>query len=76
MKNSRIRQKLKANRTRKKTASAKLGDMAGCEQTSERNGREDEPGDYGGNRKETEGLFLNHIRDWLDFMTAQDLQQM
>lgn len=50
--------------------------MAGCEQTSERNGREDEPGDYGGNRKETEGLFLNHIRDWLDFMTAQDLQQM
>lgn len=50
--------------------------MAGCEQTLGTNGREDEAGDYGGNRKETEGLFLNHIRDWLDFLTAQDLQQM
>lgn len=76
MKNPRIRQKLKACRARKKTASAKLGDMAGCEQTLGTNGREDEAGDYGGNRKETEGLFLNHIRDWLDFTTAQDLQQM
>lgn len=62
MENPRIRQKLKAYRARKKTASAKSGDMAGCEQTLGTNGREDETGDYGGNRKETESLFLNHVR--------------
>lgn len=76
MENPRTRQKLKAYRARKKTASAKSGDMAGCEQTLGRTAEKMKQEIMEETGKRQRAFSSTTLGDWLDFMTAQDLQQM